>query len=43
MRAVMGGMSDTLADHEERIKELEGEYTPSAATGVMFLRTILRY
>jgi predicted nucleic acid-binding Zn-ribbon protein len=25
VRAVMGGISHTLADHEERIKELEGE------------------
>jgi septal ring factor EnvC (AmiA/AmiB activator) len=25
MRGVMGGMSRTLADHEERIKALEGE------------------
>ena len=25
MRRVMGGMSHTLADHEERIKALEGE------------------
>jgi len=25
VRAVMGGISHTLTDHEERIKELEGE------------------
>lgn len=25
MRTLMGGMSHTLVDHEERIKELEGE------------------